>query len=133
MTELEQLRDKILAERDAGNIVFWGLPHELATAKLDDFIKQPVDGILYDLNRTEEICLTFLAGTKWVNDFAVALVIRKLHAKLRECKPVLVARREALREEAGDWDEAGDLLSASEAREEAALVDALLATLPRDK
>ena len=53
-------------------------------------------------------------------------------AKLRECKPVLVARREALHEEADDWTEAGDLLSASEAREEAALVDTLLASLPRE-
>lgn len=75
---LEELRDKILAERAAGNVVFWGLPGELMSAPLDDFVKQPADGMLYDLNRLEEISLTFLKDPKWVNDFAVALVIRKL-------------------------------------------------------
>lgn len=77
----EALRTRILAERDKGNIVFWGLENELMAANLDEFVKQPADGILYDLNRSEEISLTFIADKKWVNDFAVALVIRKLAAK----------------------------------------------------
>ena len=78
----QELRDLILRERKNGNIVFWGLPGQLMTAPLDKFIEQPADGILYDLNRLEEISLTFLDDAKWVNDFAVALVIRKLHADL---------------------------------------------------
>ena len=82
------LQDRILAEREQGNIVFWGLPGELARMKLDDFVEQPADGMLYDLNRLEEISLTFLKDPKWVNDFAVALVIRKL-----------VEQRDALRKE----------------------------------
>ena len=73
-----KLRDKILAERKKGNVVFWGLPGQLQSANLDDFVKQPADGILYDLNRLEEVCMTFLDDPKWVNDFAVALTIRKL-------------------------------------------------------
>ena len=71
-------RDLILNEREKGYIVFWGLPGELARMKLDDFVEQPAEGMLYDLNRLEEISLTFLNDPKWVNDFAVALVIRKL-------------------------------------------------------
>jgi hypothetical protein len=51
-------------------------------ADLDEFIKQPADGILYDLNRLEETALTFIDDPKWVNDFAVALVIRKLKEML---------------------------------------------------
>ena len=78
----KRLRDRILAERDKGNIVHWGLPGKLNTVKLDDFIKQPADGILYDLNRLEEISLTFLDDPRWVNDFAVALTIRKLKAEI---------------------------------------------------
>lgn len=76
--EVERLRDRILEERRNGNIVFWGLPGELMIAKLDGFVEQPASGILYDLNRLEEISLTFLDDQKWVNDFAVALTIRKL-------------------------------------------------------
>ena len=74
----EKLRAYILAERTKGNIVFHGLPGQLMGAELDQFVEQPVDGMLYDLNRLEEISLTFLNDPKWVNDFAVALVIRKL-------------------------------------------------------
>ena len=79
---VEALRDRILAERKNGNVVFWGLPGQLMTAKLDDFIKQPAEGILYDLNRLEEISLTLFGDPKWVNDFAVALTIRKLKDEL---------------------------------------------------
>lgn len=74
----ERLRDRILSERDKGNIVFWGLPGQLMTASLEDFVKQPAEGMLYDLNRLEEIALTFITDKKWVNDFAVAMTIRKL-------------------------------------------------------
>ena len=83
---VKALRDMILAERDKGNVVFQALPGQFMTAPLDEFVKQPVDGILYDLNRSEEISMTFMNDPKWVNDFAVALVIRKLHALSRSAK-----------------------------------------------
>ena len=76
--DTKQLKTTILEERDKGNVVFWGLPGQLMVASLDRFLEQPADGILYDLNRLEEISLTFLDDPKWVNDFAVALVIRNL-------------------------------------------------------
>lgn len=74
----EELKAHILAERAKGNIVFQAMPGEFMSAPLEAFLKQPADGILYDLNRLEEIALTFIHEPKWVNDFAVALVIRKL-------------------------------------------------------
>lgn len=74
----EELQERILSARKNGSIVFWGLPGQLLTAYLEEFVKQPAEGMLYDLNRLEEISLTFLGDPKWVNDFAVAMVIRKL-------------------------------------------------------
>ena len=91
---VNKLRDTILAERDKGNIVFRGLPDQLMTAPLDEFVEQPAEGMLYDLNRLEEISLTFLKDPKWVNDFAVALVIRKLTDRLRQAEADLVKARE---------------------------------------
>ena len=79
--ELAKVRDLILAERDKGNIVVSTI-EGLMTMPLDEFVKQPADGMLYDLNRGEEVSLTFLSDRKWVNDFAVALVIRRLAAEL---------------------------------------------------
>ncbi len=85
-TPVDDLRDRIRAERDKGNVVYQSLPGEFTQEPLDEFIKQPADGILYDLNRSEEVVMTFLADPKWVNDYAVALVIRKLHAALSAAK-----------------------------------------------
>ena len=79
----QKLHDMILAERDKGNIVFRGLSGELMTAPLDEFVKQDAESILYDLNRLEEVSLTFLTDKKWVNDFAVATVIRKLKGNVQ--------------------------------------------------
>ncbi len=84
----EELRDKILAEEKKGNIVFWAID-ELAVANLDSFITQPVEGILYDLNRSPEVVLTFIDDPKWINDYAVYLVIKRLKEELdkKESKP----------------------------------------------
>src|SRR6478672_8332194 len=75
--ERKKLRDFILEEYKSGKIVvatFEGL----ASMPIAEFIKQPADGILYDLNRSEEIVMTLLSDPKWVNDFAVAKTIRYL-------------------------------------------------------
>lgn len=74
------LIDIIRDEQQKGNIVFFVSPDKLVTTHLDDFIQQPADGMLYDLNRDEVTALHFISNgdVKWVNNYAVALVIRKL-------------------------------------------------------
>ena len=88
------LKDRILSEREKGNVVFWGLPGKLMGAKLDDIVRQPAEGLLYDLNRLEEISMTFISDPKWVNDFAVALTIRKLVEQRDTAERELTAERE---------------------------------------
>lgn len=78
MSKDDELREMVLAARKEGKIVMWVLPDQLMTAPLDEFVKQPVDGILWDLNRGEECALASAPNIRWVNDFAVALTIRKL-------------------------------------------------------
>ena len=80
----KELRDLILQKAKDGAVVFKTL-EGLMTADLDDFIKQqPADGILYDLNRLPETALVFMDDPKWINDFAVGLVIRRLKELLDE-------------------------------------------------
>lgn len=79
----EELKDKILAERDKGNLVYAHI-EGYSVVSVEDFVKQPADGILYDLNRDEVTALAFIHEKKWVNDFAVALTIRKLVAQRDE-------------------------------------------------
>lgn len=83
MGEQTELRDMILRESNRGNVVLSGL-EGLGVVPVDALIAQPADGILYDLNRSPEVVLTFLDSPKWVNDFAVSMVIQRLKEKLDE-------------------------------------------------
>jgi len=80
---METIKDKILEEYQKGNIVVSGF-EGLQIMKLEDIIKQPAEGILYDLNRIESVVLTFLPDPKWVNDYASSQVIRQLKKRIEE-------------------------------------------------
>jgi len=77
------IKEKILEEYKKGNIVVSGFDG-LQIMKLEDIIKQPAEGILYDLNRIESVVLTFLSDPKWVNDYASSQVIRQLKKRIEE-------------------------------------------------
>lgn len=77
-TKDDELREMVLDARKEGKVVMWLLPGQIGTTPLDDFVRQPADGILYDLNRDEACALSSAPNIRWVNDFAVALTIRKL-------------------------------------------------------
>jgi len=78
--EKKELVQFVLDKKEEGKIVVMTF-EGLMSAPLEDFIKQPADGLLYDLNRDTATTLSFVDDPKWVNDFAVALVIRKLKAE----------------------------------------------------
>lgn len=80
---MEEIKNKILEEYKKGNIVFSSIDG-LQGISLNEFIKQPVEGMLYDLNRIESVILTFLPDPKWINDYAVAQVIRALKNRIDE-------------------------------------------------
>ena len=86
MTEeqLKSIADTVRAEYSKGNIVFWDCDNNLFTANLQDFMKQPVDWMLYDLNRSEEVILTFINDPKWVNDYAMCKIVRELYKRIEE-------------------------------------------------
>ena len=80
---MEEIKDKILEEYKKGNIVVAGI-EGLQAMPIKEFIKQPTEGMLYDLNRNETVVLTFLPDPKWVNDYAVAKVIAELKNRIKE-------------------------------------------------
>ena len=73
----------ILSQEEQGRVVIMTI-EGFAEASLEDIIKQPTEGLLYDLNRDRATILTFIEDKKWVNDFACMLVIIKLKQKLTE-------------------------------------------------
>lgn len=62
----------------------------IRSMKMEDFISQSSDGILYDLNRDEATTVTLAndgtLGMRWVNDLAVAYVIKALKCELDKYK-----------------------------------------------
>lgn len=72
-----ELEDYVLQKKKEGKIVFRTFDG-FGESNLEDFLAQPAEGILYDLNRDGATVLTFLDDPKWTNDFAVGLVITEL-------------------------------------------------------
>ena len=72
------------AEKRGDIVIMTGIG--LIECPLDKFCQQDADGILYDLNRDEATTLTLgnEGLVRWVNDYAVAKVIRYLKEKLNE-------------------------------------------------
>ena len=85
----ENYRDIVLKEYREGNVVFmgWDGAH---TCDLKSFLTQPADGILYDLNRDHATVLTMIKDQKWVNDYAVAMVITELKKQQAEMLKVFI-------------------------------------------
>jgi len=84
---MKELKDKILEEYKKGNIIVSGF-EGLQIMALAEFIKQPEDGILYDLNRSEAVVLTFIDDPKWINDYAVCKTIRALKKRIEELEDI---------------------------------------------
>jgi len=85
---MKSIKDKVLKEYKKGNIIVAGIDG-LQGMPIKEFIKQPVEGILYDLNRDEVTVLTLIDNPKWVNDYAVSKVIVALKKRIKELEEQL--------------------------------------------
>ena len=96
--KFEDFKEYVLEKEKEGKVVVATI-EGFAECPLEDIIKQPTDGLLYDLNRDKAVVLTFIKDKKWVNDYACALVIAKLKQKLTEHDKELTAKIKELKEE----------------------------------
>jgi hypothetical protein len=94
----QNLKDYIDKCEKKGHVVINTGFSGLEEYDLNDMVySQPVEGLLYDLNRLPEVIWGFIKDPKWINDYAVYLVIKKLHAD-----------NTSLRQQAKDWREVAD-------------------------
>ena len=84
----ESIRDKVLAEWDKGNLVYADIDG-LKSIKFEDFIKQPLEGMLYDINRCLPVIVTYIEDPKWVNDFALTKLLEYYYNKCKEYEKTL--------------------------------------------
>ena len=73
----EDIKDIVLKAEKENKIVIFTIDG-LQSIDLDEVIKQPTEGLLYDLNRDRMTILTWIDDKKWINDFACMKVIEKL-------------------------------------------------------
>lgn len=85
---MDKVKELVLEEAKKGNLVVFTF-EGLQIAPLKEVVKQPVDGILYDLNRNEAVILTFLPDPKWINDYASTQVIKELKHQLDQAKELI--------------------------------------------
>jgi hypothetical protein len=85
---IESIRDKVLSEWDNGNLVYADFDG-LKSIKFEDFIKQPLEGMLYDINRCLPVIMTYINEPKWVNDFALTKLLEYYYNKCKEQEKIL--------------------------------------------
>ena len=86
------MKERILEEYKKGNIVFLTIDG-LRTCPISEFVQQPVEGLLYDLNRDSATILSFIDDPKWVNDYALTQVLKYLcWIEDTPTAPVIVAK-----------------------------------------
>lgn len=81
--EIKTFRDKLLEDWNNGNLVYADI-EGLKSVKFKDFVKQPLEGMLYDINRNAATILTFIDDPKWVNDFALTKLLEYYYNKCKE-------------------------------------------------
>lgn len=81
--ERKSIKDFILDEYRNGCIVI-NTPGGVISQRLDDFFHQPIEGILYDLNRDFATILANIEDPKWINDYALSKVVVELKRRLDE-------------------------------------------------
>lgn len=81
--ETERLCERILQEWEKGNVCV-ATSDGIMIQPLEWFVRQPLDGILYDINRDEATIRTFLDNPKWVNDFALTKMLRYYYERCKE-------------------------------------------------
>jgi len=93
LTEEEKrknLMKLIMRHEKKGEVVVTSI-EGLVAYKIDHIIAQPLEGLLYDLNRLPEGIHTLIVNSpkfdyRWVNDYACYLVIKKLHESWKQGK-----------------------------------------------
>ena len=81
--EIETIRDNVLSEWNKGNLVCADT-EGLKSIKFENFIKQPIEGMLYDINRDKATILSSIDSPKWVNDFALTKLFEYYYNKSKE-------------------------------------------------
>lgn len=88
MIDIERTQKLILERKAEGKLVFFDGIGRLVSCPIEEMCDQPIEGLLYDLNRGEETILALAKADniQWVNNFAATQVIKYLYNRVEELK-----------------------------------------------
>ncbi len=84
----EDLKRLVLDEEKKGFIVYRTI-EGLEKQELSEFVRQPIEGQLYDINRDTATCLAFIDEPMGVNNFASMVLIRHYYDRCKELEEKL--------------------------------------------
>lgn len=84
----KELREIVLDEMNKGFIVYRTI-EGLQKQELSEFVKQPIEGQLYDLNRDIATCLDFIYEPMGVNNFASMVLLKYYYDKCQRLEEKL--------------------------------------------
>lgn len=79
--EMESVREKVLAAWKEGKVCFAD-GEGIHYVPFKDFVQQPLNRILLDLNRDEVTILTNSGDPKWVNDYCLTKLLGYYHSNM---------------------------------------------------
>lgn len=79
----EELKDLVLNEWKKGYIVYRTIDG-LHKQEIDEFVKQPIEGQLYDINRDLATCLAFIDEPMGVNNLASHVLLKYYYARCQK-------------------------------------------------
>lgn len=84
----KELIELLRKNTQEGKVMFENI-EGLVSASLDEFIKQPAESMLYDLNRDMATCMAFIDKPTWINNYACCVVIKALKKRIEELESKL--------------------------------------------
>ena len=86
----KELAQLVLDEWKKGYIVFQTI-EGIQKCEIEEFVKQPLEGQMYDINRDTVNILSFIGEQSWLNNWACSKLVeyyynrcKELEAKLKE-------------------------------------------------
>lgn len=77
--------DLVTSKWKEGKVV-WMSEEGPLVMDFDKWVKQPLEGLLYDLNRDLAVVLTFIDDQKWVNDYATVRLLQYFYDKYQNSR-----------------------------------------------
>ena len=88
----KELAQLVLDEWKEGYIVFQTI-EGIQKCKIEEFVKQPLEGQMYDINRDTVTILSFIDEPTWLNNWANSKLVEYYYNRCKELEAKLKGKK----------------------------------------